>query len=29
VKTLSAKISKALWRDLKAQGLMDARSPTP
>jgi D-threo-aldose 1-dehydrogenase len=29
VKTLSAKIPKALWRDLKAQGLMDARSPTP
>jgi D-threo-aldose 1-dehydrogenase len=28
-KTLSAKIPKALWRDLKAQGLMDARSPTP
>jgi D-threo-aldose 1-dehydrogenase len=29
VKTLSAKILKALWRDLKAQGLMDSRSPTP
>lgn len=29
VKTLSAKIPKALWRDLKAQGLMDSRSPTP
>lgn len=29
VKTLSAKIPKALWRDLKARGLMDARSPTP
>ena len=29
VKTLSAKIPKALWRDLKAQGLVDPRSPTP
>jgi D-threo-aldose 1-dehydrogenase len=29
VKTSSAKIPKALWRDLKAAGLMDARAPTP
>jgi D-threo-aldose 1-dehydrogenase len=29
VKTLSAKIPKALWRELKAQGLMDARAATP
>ena len=28
VKTLSAKIPKALWKDLKTQGLMDPRSPT-
>jgi D-threo-aldose 1-dehydrogenase len=28
VTTLSAKIPKALWRDLKAQGLMDDRAPT-
>lgn len=29
VKTLAAKIPKALWRDLKAEGLMDARAPVP
>jgi D-threo-aldose 1-dehydrogenase len=29
VKTLSAKLPKALWKDLKAQGLMDARAATP
>jgi D-threo-aldose 1-dehydrogenase len=29
VKTLSAKIPKALWRDLKAEGLMDERAPVP
>jgi D-threo-aldose 1-dehydrogenase len=29
VKTLSAKIPKALWRDLKAEGLMDPRAPVP
>jgi D-threo-aldose 1-dehydrogenase len=29
VKTFSAKVPKALWRDLKAQGLMDPRAPTP
>jgi len=29
VKTLAAKIPKALWRDLKAQGLMDPRAPVP
>jgi D-threo-aldose 1-dehydrogenase len=29
VKTISAKIPKALWHDLKAQGLVDPRSPTP
>ncbi len=29
VKTMSAKIPKSLWRDLKAQGLIDARAPTP
>jgi D-threo-aldose 1-dehydrogenase len=29
VKTMSAKLPKALWKDLKAQGLVDARSPTP
>ena len=28
VKTLSAKIPKALWKDLKAAGLMDERAPT-
>jgi D-threo-aldose 1-dehydrogenase len=28
VKTLSAKISKALWKELKAAGLMDARAKT-
>ncbi len=28
VKTLSAKISKALWKDMKAAGLMDARAKT-
>lgn len=29
VKTLSAKIPKALWRDLKAAGLMDQKAPVP
>jgi D-threo-aldose 1-dehydrogenase len=29
VKTISTKIPKALWKDLKAQGLVDTRSPTP
>lgn len=29
VKTLAAKIPKSLWRDLKAEGLMDARAPVP
>jgi D-threo-aldose 1-dehydrogenase len=29
VKTLSAKIPKALWRDLRTEGLMDARAPVP
>jgi D-threo-aldose 1-dehydrogenase len=29
VKTLSAKIRKALWKDLKAQGLLDAAAPVP
>ncbi len=29
VKTMSAKLPKALWRDLKSQGLVDPRSPTP
>lgn len=29
VKTLAAKIPKALWRDLKSEGLMDARAPVP
>lgn len=29
VKTLSAKIPKALWRDLKAEGLMDETAPVP
>ena len=29
VKTLSATLPKALWRDLKAQGLMDIRAKTP
>jgi D-threo-aldose 1-dehydrogenase len=29
VKTLNAKIPKALWRDLKAAGLMDVRAATP
>jgi D-threo-aldose 1-dehydrogenase len=29
VKTLDAKIPKALWRDLKAEGLMDERAPVP
>jgi D-threo-aldose 1-dehydrogenase len=29
VETLSAKIPKALWKDLKSQGLMDARAATP
>ncbi len=29
VKTMSAKLPKALWKDLKAQGLVDPRAPTP
>jgi D-threo-aldose 1-dehydrogenase len=29
IETLSAKLPKALWRDLKAQGLMDERAPVP
>ncbi|MFZ5675082.1 MAG: aldo/keto reductase [Pseudomonadota bacterium] len=29
VKTLGAKIPKALWRDLKAEGLLDERAPVP
>lgn len=29
VKTLGAKIPKALWRDLKAEGLLDGRAPAP
>ncbi len=29
VKTLGAKIPKALWRDLKAEGLLDERAPAP
>jgi D-threo-aldose 1-dehydrogenase len=29
VKTLGAKIPKALWRDLKAEGLMDQTAPVP
>jgi D-threo-aldose 1-dehydrogenase len=29
VKTLSAKIPKSLWQDLKSAGLMDARAATP
>ena len=29
VKTLSARIPRALWRDLKAEGLMDQRAPIP
>lgn len=29
VKTLAAKIPKGLWRDLKAEGLMDAKAPVP
>jgi D-threo-aldose 1-dehydrogenase len=29
VKTLGARIPKALWRDLKAEGLMDQRAPVP
>ena len=29
VKTLAAKIPKALWHDLKAEGLMDVRAPVP
>jgi D-threo-aldose 1-dehydrogenase len=27
VKTMSKKIPKALWRDLKAEGLMDQAAP--
>jgi D-threo-aldose 1-dehydrogenase len=29
VRTLGAKIPKALWRDLKTEGLMDERAPVP
>jgi D-threo-aldose 1-dehydrogenase len=29
VKTMSAKIPKALWKHLKAEGLIDQRAPTP
>jgi len=29
VKTLGAKIPRALWRDLKAEGLLDKRAPAP
>ncbi|HTN98045.1 MAG TPA: aldo/keto reductase [Nordella sp.] len=29
VKTLGANIPKGLWRDLKAEGLMDAKAPVP
>jgi hypothetical protein len=29
VKTLGAKIPKAFWRGLKAEGLMDERAPVP
>jgi D-threo-aldose 1-dehydrogenase len=29
IKILSAKVPKALWKDLKAQGLMDERAATP
>ena len=29
VKTLAAKIPKGLWRDLKSEGLLDQRAPTP
>lgn len=29
VKTLGAKIPKVLWRDLKAEGLLDERAPVP
>ena len=29
IKTMSTKIPKALWRDLKTQGLIDERAPTP
>jgi D-threo-aldose 1-dehydrogenase len=29
IKTLATKIPKALWKDLKAQGLIDPRAPTP
>jgi hypothetical protein len=29
VKTMAAKIPKALWKDLKAQGLMHADAPVP
>jgi D-threo-aldose 1-dehydrogenase len=29
VMTMDAKIPKALWKQLKAEGLMDARAPTP
>jgi D-threo-aldose 1-dehydrogenase len=29
VKTMSAKLPKALWRDLKSQGLLHADAPAP
>jgi D-threo-aldose 1-dehydrogenase len=29
VKTMSAKLPKGLWTDLKAEGLIDSRAPTP
>ena len=29
VKTLGARIPKSLWKDLKAQGLLDAAAPVP
>jgi D-threo-aldose 1-dehydrogenase len=29
VKTMSAKIPKKLWKQLKAEGLLDPRAPTP
>jgi D-threo-aldose 1-dehydrogenase len=29
VATMATKIPKALWKDLKAEGLLDARAPTP
>ncbi|MBL8789030.1 MAG: aldo/keto reductase [Rhizobiales bacterium] len=29
LRTMSARLPKALWKDLKAQGLLDPRAPTP